>query len=119
MRPVDPSGPYGCVVDAAHGEAAYDGQAILAEMRWAALQDARWELFFARNAIAPLRLAYEDALRDPQGAVDAVAALVGLADRPAADPAGIALAVQRDAVTEAWRARFLDEYGDPDVMDDL
>lgn len=103
----------------AAGTAAYDGEAILAEIRRAALQDARWEVFFARTGIRPLRLVYEDATADPQRAVDAVAALLGLDERPAVDPARVSLAVQRDATTEAWRARFVAEFGDPDTMDEL
>lgn len=103
----------------ARGEAVYDGPAIMGEIRRAARQDGRWQMFFARTGIAPLRLVYEDALLDPQGAVDAVAELIGLDERPAIDPARIKLEKQRNSTTDAWRERFLDEFGDPDVMDEI
>ncbi len=101
------------------GEADYDGGAILRALKFTASLDARWEVYFARNGIAPLRLVYEDALEDLQGAVDAVAALMDLDHRPRVDPSRIALEVQRDAETEAWRQRFVADHGDPDRMDEL
>ena len=101
------------------GEASYDGAAILGEIRWLAVQDARWSMFFARTGLSPLRLAYEEALRDPTGAVEAVAELMGVAAPPGPDLDPVGLAVQRDGVTAIWRARFVAEHGDPDVMDEL
>ena len=101
------------------GEVDYDGAAILETLKLVALQDARWEVFFARNGIAPLRLVYEDAMEDLQGAVDAVAALVGLDGPAPIDPELIELGIQRDDTTSAWRARFLREFGDPDSIDEL
>lgn len=97
----------------------YDGAAILDALRLTVRQDARWTLYFARNGIAPLRLVYEDALDDADAAVAAVAELVGLEAPPPAATVDIGIAVQRDALTEAWRARFLSEYGDRDALDTL
>ncbi|RYC32091.1 hypothetical protein D3273_10210 [Lichenibacterium minor] len=101
----------------AAAEPRYDGAAILGAMRETVAQDARWQLFFARNGIAPLRLVYEDALLAPEATVDAVARLVGVEGPVAAAPERIAVAVQRDGVSAEWRARFLAEYGDRDAMD--
>lgn len=105
---------------ATRAEPHYDGEAILDAIRWTVGQDARWEMFFARNGIEPLRFVYEDALQAADATVDAVARLVGLAT--GAMPAAvheIEVAVQRDASTEAWRARFLAEFANRDGIDRL
>lgn len=100
-------------------EPTYDGAAIRDAMHWLVAQDARWDLFFARNGLIPLRLVYEAALLAPQATVDAVADLVGLASRPTIDFSRIEIAVQRDASSADWRRMFLDEYADLDWIEDL
>lgn len=102
-----------------HREAVYGGPGILGEIRRATRQDGRWQMFFARTGIEPLRLVYEDAMGDPQATIDAVADFLGLDERPVIDLSRIKLEKQRDATTDEWRARFLAEYGDPDVMDEI
>lgn len=101
----------------AAAEPRYDGAAILSAMREIVAQDARWQLFFARNGIAPLRLVYEDALGAPDATVKAVARLVGIEGPAVAAPERIAVAVQRDATTAEWRERFVADFGDRDAMD--
>lgn len=101
------------------GDAHYDGEAILDALRLTVIQDARWEMFFARNGIAPLRLVYEDALESVTATVVAVADLVKLGPRPVPAPRAIEVAVQRDAQTQDWRVRFLADYGNPDAIDRL
>ncbi len=54
-----------------------------------------------------------------QPTVDALSAFLELETRPQVDPAKTDLAVQRDATTDAWRARFLEEFGDLDDIDVL
>ena len=95
----------------------YDGPAILAAMREIVAQDARWQLFFARNGLAPLRLVYEDALPAAAGVVEAVARLVGVDGPVTAAPERIAFGIQRDGLSAAWRARFVAEHGDGDAID--
>jgi len=78
---------------------------------------ARWECYFARNAITPLRLTYEEAHADPQRAVDAVAFMVGI-ERPfQVDPAALELEMQRDELSEAWRDRYISECSDRSYLD--
>ncbi len=101
----------------AAAEPRYDGAAILDAMRETVAQDARWQLFFARNGIAPLRLVYEDALSAADATVEAVARLVGIEGPVVAAPERIAVAVQRDATNAEWRERFVAEFGDRDAMD--
>lgn len=100
-------------------EPVYNGEEILEGMRWIAIQDARWEVFFARNGVEPLRLVYEDVMSTLQASVDAVARLVGVEGQPRIDPTQVELEIQRDATTEGWRARFLRDYGDLNEIDVL
>jgi LPS sulfotransferase NodH len=51
--------------------ASYDRRAILRSLSDSSENEARWRLFFARNAIEPLRLDYETVVASPQAAVDA------------------------------------------------
>ena len=101
------------------GEVNYDGAAILDTLKRVARQDARWEVFFARNGLAPLRLVYEDVMADLQGGIDAVATLMELDGPAIVDPALIELGIQRDDTTAAWRRRFLSEFADPNDIEDL
>ncbi len=72
-------------------------------IRW----NAAWQLWFARHGVVPLRLLYEDLLSDPQGNIDRVAAALGVTAAARVDPAKLTMAIQRDALSEEWRARFL------------
>lgn len=93
------------------GVPCYDGKEIQARLQVAVRDYARWDLFFARKDITPTIIIYEDMQADPQTAVDQVAQLFGLRGRAGVSAACIDLKIQRDAVTEQWRARFLAEYG--------
>jgi LPS sulfotransferase NodH len=99
------------------GSALYDGAQIYERLQIAARDYARWNIFFARRAVAPAVIIYEDLLADPQSAVDRVADLFGLRGRARAAGERIDLKIQRDAITEEWRARFLDEYRDRNELD--
>jgi LPS sulfotransferase NodH len=77
---------------------------------------ARWQGYFARNNIAPLRLTYEALVRDPQAAVTALADLVGLDPAPVLT-GEVDVRVQRDALNDEWRQRFTSECGDLGYLD--
>ena len=94
----------------AQGPALYDGAQIYERLQNVARDYARWDIFFARKAVAPTIIVYEDLLADPQSAVDQIADFFGLRGQARAAGERIDLAMQRDAATEEWRARFLDEY---------
>ena len=101
----------------AGGEPRYDRRKIadaLARLAWG---QGRWESWFARNGLAPLRLAYEEVVAAPQAAVDQIAALVGLAEPAPIDMSRVAVRVQRDVSSEEWRDRFLREAGDVSYLD--
>jgi LPS sulfotransferase NodH len=99
--------------DAPRGEIRYDGPTLRNYLKEVDRQYAFWSGFVRRHRIRPLRLFYEDALDDPQQAVDQIAMHFGLAGLVHVSRVGIALAIQRDATTEEWRARYLAEIGEP------
>jgi trehalose 2-sulfotransferase len=101
----------------ARGPALYDGAQIYERLQTAARDYARWDIFFARRAVAAAVIIYEDFLVDPQSAVDQVADLFGLRGQARAAGERIDLKSQRDAITEEWRARFLDEYRGRNELD--
>jgi LPS sulfotransferase NodH len=103
----------------ARGPAIYDGAQIYERLQNAARDYARWDIYFARKAIAPTIIVYEDLLVDPQSAVDQVAELFGLRGKARAASERVDLKIQRDATTEEWRSRFLAEYRDRNELDIL
>ncbi len=100
-------------------EPAYDRALIELSLRKIVKGQARWRLYFASNGLQPLHLFYEDVVRDPQAAVEQVAALIGLGEPVVCDAAQIDVEVQRDDVTVQWRERFLAEATDLDRIDAL
>jgi LPS sulfotransferase NodH len=101
------------------GVATYDGDRIYVHLRDAVREYARWDAFFARNAIAPTTIWYEGMLVDPQAAVDKIAAVFGLAGQAPIAPADVDLRMQRDALNAEWRARFHAEFRDLDEIDSI
>jgi LPS sulfotransferase NodH len=101
----------------AQGCASYDADQIHAHMRAAAQDYARWNVFFARNAIEPALLVYEDLIADPQASVDRVAALFQLQGKAQINAEAVDLTIQRNAHTEQWRARYLRERHNLDELD--
>jgi LPS sulfotransferase NodH len=101
----------------ARGTALYDGAQIYERLQIVVRDYARWNIFFARKAVAPTIIVYEDLLADPQSAVDQVADLFGLRGQALVANERIDLQIQRDATTEEWRARFLAEYRDRIELD--
>jgi LPS sulfotransferase NodH len=102
---------------AAQGTATYDGGQIYERLVAAARDYARWNVFFARNGIDPTVIVYEDLIANPQIAVDQVARLFGIQGQSRIAYRHIDLKIQRDTITEEWRARFCDEYRNYDELD--
>lgn len=100
-------------------EAHYDGAQIALQLRSLVTEYARWDLYFARNGIAPLHLTYEGLTQDPQAAVASVARHLGVTGPVAVQPSLVTVQIQRNSDSEDWRARFLREYGDRDLMETL
>jgi trehalose 2-sulfotransferase len=98
--------------------ARYDARAIARLIRALAANQARWHSYFARNGIVPLRLTYEAVAADPQAAASALGRLLDLDEEPRVDLTRVRPAIQRDAVTQEWRERFLAEAGNLSRLDE-
>lgn len=90
------------------------------EIEWAlddiAGDNRRWENFFARSEIVPLRFCYEDLTAD----CDIACAL--LADRlklrePVPPTSEVDFEIQRTRINDDWRAKFVEAAGDPNEFD--
>jgi LPS sulfotransferase NodH len=95
----------------------YDAHLIRQHLAATVRNQARWALFFARTAISPLPVFYEDVVADPQTVVDRIAAFISVKQRAVIRSEVIEVNIQRDALTEEWRAQFLQEEGGRDVID--
>jgi trehalose 2-sulfotransferase len=101
----------------AKAEAAYDRELINAALVKAAREQTRWRYYFARNGLPVLPLVYEDVVQAPQETVEAVGRLIGLSETPRVNMEQFGeLAIQRDAQSDEWRARFLAESRDVAVF---
>ena len=102
-----------------HQAAQYDSAALQAAMVEIASNRARWDLFFARNGLRPLRIEYEELSRSPRRLLRKIAKLAG-----ETLPLGLmsfrgGLSVQRDASTELWRSNFISERSGLNRLDCL
>jgi LPS sulfotransferase NodH len=95
----------------AKAEAVYDAQDIRRCIRDVQVMESVWDQVLLEHGVQPLTFTYEDVVRNPQGAIDQVAALLGLAASPPINPELVRVTVQRDKVTDDWRQRFLADTG--------
>lgn len=72
-------------------------------LRW----NAGWQLYFARSGIRSLRLSYEQVMAAPQAAIDRIGSALAVAERAKIEPDQLSTSIQRDAISEEWRERFL------------
>jgi LPS sulfotransferase NodH len=95
--------------EALTGEADYAPAAIEAAMTEITLGVGRWERWFARNGLWPLRLEYGDLSQGgtpTEGALSNIAKLVGVPGA-VADTQLVDLQRQRDQLSDLWRKAFL------------
>ncbi|WP_457330248.1 Stf0 family sulfotransferase [Rhizobacter sp. P5_C2] len=97
----------------------FDHRAICDSLARTARDAGRWKFFFARNGLEPLQLNYEDVAARPQAAVDAVARFIGLEGAHPIQPQRVTLDVQRDALSDEWRRRFLAREKDVSRLEPL
>jgi LPS sulfotransferase NodH len=88
----------------------YDRNHITGKLLRPATANARWRYFFARNGLSVLHLSYEQLTQHPQSTIYAIARAKGVQEPVPIDPSQFAyLTVQRDALSDEWRARFIAE----------
>jgi len=93
-------------------EPAYDAGDIEAALTRIALEHASWRAYFARNDLDPLQLTYEELVSAPDEVVGAIAKRIGVEGPLAIDRTKVRLTRQADALTQAWRRRFVAERSD-------
>jgi LPS sulfotransferase NodH len=95
----------------------YDQASINGQLVRLASGHARWRNYFARNGLPVLCLTYEAFVQSPQETVEAVGRWIGLSETPRIDISQLGgLEIQRDALSEAWRARFIAETRDLTIL---
>jgi LPS sulfotransferase NodH len=94
---------------AALREPVYDFEAINAELLRLARAQARWTYFLARNDMPVVHVIYEHLMQNPQLFVDAIARLVGVTEPATIDASQVRVQVQRDAINDDWRTRFVSQ----------
>jgi trehalose 2-sulfotransferase len=90
-----------------HTEPKYNEQAITDTLMRFAYDRARWQMFFARNGIEPLWLVYEDMVHVLPHTVTTIADLVGVQNVTYQPRERDVMRLQRDAINDDWRARYL------------
>lgn len=93
----------------ARRKAIYDIQRIKKCIDDVQAMEAGWDQLMPE--LRPITFYYEDVVRDPQAAVDRVAALMDLAAPPPITASLVKITVQRDRESEEWRQRFLADTG--------
>jgi LPS sulfotransferase NodH len=101
----------------AQAEPVYRQDEIATVLALLARAQARWRYYFASNGLPVLKLDYEQLMQSPQAAAEAIGRLVGLSETPKVDLALLdSLQIQRDTITDAWRARFIADTRDLSVF---
>ena len=90
----------------------YDVQDIRTCIADVRRMQSSWDQVMRDLGLQPITFDYEEVMRDPQAAIDGVAALMGLAAPPPVNPAMVRVSLQRNQESEAWRQRFLEETGE-------
>lgn len=97
----------------------YDPVVIRGYLEMLIRDNAALRLWFARQGIAPLHVAYEDLVAEPQTVIDRIARQLGVTEGVMIDPAALRLRVQRDELNAQWRERFLASGPEIPAMVDL
>jgi len=95
----------------ARAEPVYDFNRIDSEMRRLLGAQARWAYWLARNGAPTLHLTYEQFIQAPRATVEAVGRFMGV-EALRFDPNEPTVTIQRDALNEEWRARYLAQARD-------
>ena len=97
----------------------YSSSEIVKKLRFIAISEARWHMFFARNDITPLVIWYEDMITEPEEAILNIAKFVDIDIDPDLINHDVHTRLQRTSLNEEWKKRFLVEMADINYMDKL
>lgn len=93
--------------DPAEGEPRFEREFLERSWAFLELQDSFWAEHLGSRGIPTLEVSYEELSEAPQPQIDRIAEFLGVPGSVLADPSQVTVRVQRDAVTEEWRARYL------------
>lgn len=86
----------------------YSHRAVARSLRLVLDQRRMWETFFAHAGIVPLRVTYEELTKDRKAVTGRILEYLGVKEVPSDEVIGAdPIAVQRTAINEEWRNRFL------------
>jgi trehalose 2-sulfotransferase len=85
----------------------YDADLTMALLVEILQRRSRWELFFVRNGIAPVCISYEELLQDPIKQIRRIANGAGVSLPNEIQPPKRRLSIQRDQMSDQWRAQFI------------
>ena len=98
--------------DRSQQDCQYDLDHIRKSLRFLLDQRNKWKRLLRRTKTKPMVLEYESLLRDPQSTVNRVAALLRISESAGINPDLVIVTIQRDEISDEWRARFLADTGD-------
>ena len=101
----------------AQADPVYDAAAIADAITELETGEMRWSIFFAKNGISPLIVAYEDLLKSPSQMIRLIAKFAGVRLTWPLRLEKTKLSIQRDATTREWTSRFRSEFAGLDQLD--
>ncbi|MDX8445711.1 Stf0 family sulfotransferase [Mesorhizobium captivum] len=97
--------------EVSHAPPRYNSGAIAESLEKIFMENLAWDAWFAKNGLPFLALTYEQIQQDPVGNLKKVAQLAGVEPVWGTNLES-GLEIQRDAINDEWRKRFLSEYTD-------
>jgi trehalose 2-sulfotransferase len=85
----------------------YDADLITTCLNLTAFDRARWQVFFARNAIKPVWLTYEDLIQSMPECVSRISDMLGVTLEETDLQVQPGLVQQANSTNEEWKSRFL------------
>jgi trehalose 2-sulfotransferase len=97
------------VHDAETAPAEYSRAGVDAALNWVMDSERAWETVFAQNGLAPIRVFYEDIVDNPHAVVATILCELGIERGQSSTIFLPDTVIQRDALNEQWRQRYLSE----------
>ena len=103
----------------AQADPVYSSKNIERCLHFITNSEARWRVYFARNAINPFMLWYEDMIHDPKKAITDIARFTDIEINPASINLDVHTKPQHTKLNEEWKEKFVDEMLNLNRMDNV
>jgi len=97
----------------------YSSKGIERWLNFIANSEARWRTYFARNAINPFMIWYEDMILDPKKAIIDIARFSRIEIDPASINLDVHIKPQHTLLKKEWKEKFINEMMDINRMDKI